>query len=49
VPHQPRRSNSALAALSVLPVAWVFGLHNQYWRFAGLRDLLAVLARAEDE
>jgi O-antigen biosynthesis protein WbqV len=35
-----------LAALAVLPVAWAFGLHNQYWRFAGLRDLLAVLAAA---
>jgi O-antigen biosynthesis protein WbqV len=35
-----------LAVLAVLPVAAGFGLHNQYWRFAGLRDLLAVLAAA---
>ncbi|WP_191085291.1 polysaccharide biosynthesis protein [Roseococcus microcysteis] len=33
-----------LAALTVLLPAWAFGLHNQYWRFAGLRDLLAVMA-----
>ncbi|WP_206933899.1 polysaccharide biosynthesis protein [Roseococcus thiosulfatophilus] len=35
-----------LAALTVLVPAWAFGLHNQYWRFAGLRDLLAVMAAA---
>lgn len=33
-----------LAALTVLGPAWALGLHKQYWRFAGLRDLLAVLA-----
>lgn len=36
----------ALAALTVLAPAWAFGLHKQYWRFAGLRDLLAVMAAA---
>jgi len=35
-----------LAALTVLGPAALFRLHEQYWRFAGLRDLLAVLAAA---
>ncbi len=37
-------SGLPLAALTVLGPAWALGLHKQYWRFAGLRDLLAVLA-----
>ncbi|MCU0887266.1 MAG: polysaccharide biosynthesis protein [Rubritepida sp.] len=35
-----------LAMLTMLPPAWAFGLYRQYWRFAGLRDMLAVLAAA---
>jgi O-antigen biosynthesis protein WbqV len=37
---------TALAVATLLPIAWALGLHKQYWRFAGLRDLLAVLAAA---
>ncbi|WP_027283815.1 nucleoside-diphosphate sugar epimerase/dehydratase [Rubritepida flocculans] len=36
----------ALAVATLLPIGWALGLHKQYWRFAGLRDLLAVLAAA---
>lgn len=35
-----------LAAICVLPPAWALHLHEQYWRFAGLRDLLAVTVAA---
>jgi O-antigen biosynthesis protein WbqV len=35
-----------LAVLTALPAVRLFGLDRQYWRFAGLRDLLAVTAAA---
>ncbi|WP_240782647.1 nucleoside-diphosphate sugar epimerase/dehydratase [Roseococcus sp. SYP-B2431] len=35
-----------LAALSMLAPAWALGLPQQYWRYSGVRDLLAVLGAA---
>ncbi|WP_424811017.1 polysaccharide biosynthesis protein [Roseococcus sp. YIM B11640] len=35
-----------LAALTIMPPAWALGLPQQYWRYAGVRDLLQVLGAA---